>query len=253
MTLGADLILQGHSLGGVKGGITKHVRKLTDSKIGFIEVLEEAIFMKKSNDLSFVREYYNKRGYTKNAVNLITKGMEDDDKIEDKEFRQVLEINENANIPAGTWVNWSSLNLWVESQWIGDNLHVVSSAYADYSSKIRERNLHRKRTKHSYERYTYDKKYQPKFDDLGNQIFKALDKKSIKSFEEFLDDFLSGVTFAIQRNIHDNGSKQHYKTYTDKETGVLIKIQHFNGSEHWMAPHYKELYKHVDEEGMEWE
>ena len=71
----------------------------------------------------------------------------------------------------------------------------------------------------------------------------------IKSKQQFRTEFIKDVTFAVINSIHKFGSKQNYRTYTDAETGKLVKVQHFNGSEKWMKPEYKELYKDVNEQG----
>ena len=221
----------------VKGHITRKLRLSGNDYDNYKQLSEDIVNLRESKSLSSVKEMYQNMGMTSKAVELITKNIKDDDNddiidnydedIDDTEFEQVFNINNNATIPAGTWVKYEPMYLWVKEQWFV--LESFEKSWAKYSQKASIQ--------------------KPKTDIMGEKDFEKYDKRYKKSYNEFRDGFLKNVTFAIIQSIHKNGSEQKYKTYTDKDTGKLIKVQHFNGAEHWMEPRYKELYKDVNELG----
>jgi hypothetical protein len=224
----------------VKGHITRKLRLNENDYDNYKQLSESIVNLRESKSLSSIKEMYQNMGMTTSAVALITKKLKDDDKddiiddydedVDDTEFQQVFLINNNANIPAGTWVKYEPMYLWVKKQWFV--LESFEKSWAKYSQKASIQ--------------------KPKANIMGEKDFEKYDKRYKKSYNDFRDGFLKNVTFAIIQSIHKNGSEQKYRTYTDKETGKLVKVQHFNGSEpHWMEPRYKELYKDVNEYGYE--
>jgi hypothetical protein len=221
----------------VKGHVTRKLRLSGNEFDNYKQLSESVENMRDSKSLSSIKEMYQNMGMTSKAVELITKNYKDDDKddiiddydedVDDTEFQQVFLINNNANIPAGTWVAYKPMYSWVKNQ--------------AFVEEVLEKNWVKHLQKKPIKR--------PELNIMGERDFKGYDERKKKSKDEFRDGFLKNMTFAIIRTIHKYGSKQNYKTYTDKETGKLVKVQHFNGAEHWMKPEYKELYKDVYDNG----
>lgn len=237
---------------GIKGGITKKLRSTGNVLDNYNELITHIIKLRESKSLSSIKEMYQNMGMTKSAVDLITKKLKDDDNndiIDDydedlnyTEFEQVFNINNNANIPAGTWVKYEPMKLWVEKQLLGGGNFL--SSFEDKWLKYQEKKRGIRYTKRGRE-VTKDRSYT---DEFGQTQWRKPIK--IKSKQQFRTEFIKDVTFAIINSIHKFGSKQNYRTYTDAETLQLVKVQHFDVSKpHWMEPEYKELYKDVNEWG----
>ena len=133
------------------------------------------------------------------------------------------------------------MKLWVENQFIAGGNFVTS--FEDKWLKYQEKKRGIKYTKRGRE-VTQSRS---SIDEFGEKVWKT--PKKIKSREQFKEDFIKDISWAIINSIHSFGSKQQYRTYTDDNTGKLINVQHFNGAEKWMKPEYKELYKDVNEQG----
>jgi hypothetical protein len=250
---------------GIKGGITKKLRSTGNVLDNYNKLITHITKLRESKSLSSIKEMYQNMGMTKNAVDLITKKLKDDDNndiIDDydedlnyTEFEQVFNINNNATIPAGTWVKYKPMKLWVEKQLLGGGhfIDLFETAWGKYQERARI-----KRDKSRGIRYTKRGREvdqsRSSVDEFGDTIWKNKEKYTpigkIKSKDQFKTDFIKDVTWGTIHNIYYYGSKQKYTTYTDKETGKLVKVQHFNGSKpHWMEPEYKELYKTVYDNG----
>jgi len=236
----------------VKGHITRKLKLTKNEFKNYDDLIEHVINIRESKSLSSIKEMYENMGMTPKAVALITKKFKDtddddiiddyDDEIDDVEFQQVLNINNNANIPAGTWVKYEPMKLWVEKQLLGGGNFEMSLEKEWIKYQEKKRGI--KYTKRGRE-VTKDRSYT---DEFGQTQWRKPIK--IKSKQQFRTEFIKDVTFAIINSIHKFGSKQNYRTYTDAETGKLVKVQHFNGSEKWMKPEYEELYKDVNEYGV---
>jgi hypothetical protein len=236
----------------VKGHVTRKLRLSGNEFDNYKQLSESVENMRDSKSLSSIKEMYQNMGMTSKAVELITKNYKDDDKddiiddydedVDDTEFQQVFLINNNANIPAGTWVAYKPMYSWVKNQAFVKE--VLEKNWTQYRDKKRGISYTKRGREVSKDRKSVD--------EFGNIEWKRNEKKDpvkMKTKDEFRDGFLKNVTYAIIQTIHKKGSKQKYMTYTDKETGKLVKVQHFNGAEHWMKPEYKELYKDVYDNG----
>ena len=248
----------------VKGHITRKLRLSGNDYDNYKQLSESIVNLRESKSLSSIKEMYQNMGMTAKAVGLITKNFKDDDQddiiddyddeVDDVEFQQVLLINDNANIPAGTWVKYEPMKLWVEKQLLGGGhfIDLFETAWGKYQERARI-----KRDKSRGIRFTKRGREvdqsRSSVDEFGDTIWKNKEKYTpigkIKSKDQFKTDFIKDVTWGTIHNIYYYGSKQKYTTYTDKETGKLVKVQHFNGSEKWMKPEYEELYKDVYDNG----
>jgi len=248
---------------GIKGGITRKLRLSGNEYDNYKQLSESIVNLRESKSISSIKEMYQNMGMTKSAVDLITKNFKDDDQddiiddyddeVDDVEFQQVLLINDNANIPAGTWVKYEPMESWVKNQLLGGGhfIGLFETAWGKYQERSRI-----KRDKSRGIRYTKRGREvdqsRSSVDEFGNTKWKNKEKYTpikSKSKDQFKTDFIKDTTWGTIHNIYYYGSKQKYTTYTDKETGKLVKVQHFNGSEKWMEPEYKELYKDINEWG----
>jgi hypothetical protein len=235
----------------VKGHITRKLRLSGNELDNYNQLIPHITKLRESKSLSSIKEMYQNMGMTEKAVSLITKNLKDsddddiidnyDEEVNDTEFQKVLNINNNANIPSGTWVKYEPMKLWVENQFIAGGNFVTS--FEDKWLKYQEKKRGIRYTKRGRE-VTQSRS---SIDEFGEKVWKTPEK--IKSREQFKEDFIKDISWAIINSIHSFGSKQQYRTYTDDNTGKLIKVQHFNGAEKWMKPEYKELYKDVNEQG----
>ena len=254
--------LQGHHLGGVKSGITKLLRLTGNPIDNFNELMIHVKELRKSKSLSSIREMYQNMGMTKRAVDLITMKLKKDDDIiddydedvDDTKFQQVFLINNNANIPAGTWVKYEPMKLWVEEQLLGGGYFVdkLDEEWAKYQERARIKRDKKRGIKYTKRGREVDKS-RSSVDEFGVTQWKNIEEytpiSKIKSKEQFKDDFIKDVTWGTIHNIYYNGSKQKYITYTDINTNKLVKVQHFTGSEKWMKPEYENFYKDVNKQG----
>ena len=240
----------------VKGHITRKLRLSGNEYDNYKQLSESIVNLRESKSLSSIKEMYQNMGMTAKAVGLITNNFKDDDQddiiddyddeVDDVEFQQVLLINDNANIPAGTWVQYKPMESWVKNQMSTGSM--FESSLEKKWTKYRNKKHGISYTKRGRE-VSKDRKSVDEFGNIQWKRKEGIEPVKMKSKDEFRQGFIKDVTFGIIHSIEKYGSKQKYKTYTDKDTGKLVKVQHFNGAEKWMKPEYEELYKDVYDNG----